>query len=257
MKKLFYRVTVLISLFLTQLSASEDVEAEMKNKTTHLGKNNSFVYVNLGITNNELELIERLKFDHLKAGETVQYDRFGELQLLEQELPYFLKNIGDNDELVINATTKVIARLVQQVVNASNKNTAWVCVRASTPTPTFDIPRWHIDGQYYGFNRPSTELVFKFAAALKGNSTLLYDLPANQRDLFFANMDNRNFLSEFLDLNKAESPKKGEGVFFIVANKDMGAVHSEPKIQENRLFFSILVGDESDIEELYLRWHPQ
>ena len=60
-----------------------------------------------------------------------------------------------------------------------------------------------------------------------------------------------------MDLNKAESPKKGEGVFFIVSDAKFGAVHSEPKMNENRLFFSVLIGNESEIEELDLKWHPK
>lgn len=76
------------------------------------------------------------------------------------------------------------------------------------------------------------------------------------RETFNSNWDNRLFLSELLDINKAESSKQGQGVFFVVGDDKIGAVHSEPKKHENRLFFSILPGDESEIEELYLRWHP-
>ena len=73
------------------------------------------------------------------------------------------------------------------------------------------------------------------------------------RDIFISHRDDRIFLSELLDLKKAESPKLGEGVLFIVSDDQLGAVHSEPKIDENRLFFSILIGDESEIEEFYLK----
>lgn len=66
----------------------------------------------------------------------------------------------------------------------------------------------------------------------------------------------RLFLSELVDLSMAESPKRGEGVFFIVADDNLAAIHSEPQIHENRLFFSVLIGDKAEIEELYLRWYP-
>jgi hypothetical protein len=61
---------------------------------------------------------------------------------------------------------------------------------------------------------PNPDIVFKFAATLKGPSTLLYKLPDDMRDLFNANM-------------------------------------------ENRLFFSVLIGDQSQIDELYTRWFPE
>lgn len=44
---------------------------------------------------------------------------------------------------------------------------------------------------------------------------------------------------------------------FIVADDKTAAIHSERKIHVNRLFLSILVGDKSEIEEIYLRWHPE
>lgn len=41
---------------------------------------------------------------------------------------------------------------------------------------------------------------------------------------------------------------------FIIADHEMEVVHhSEPKMDEPRLFFSILLGDKSEIKELDLR----
>jgi hypothetical protein len=260
MKKLFYFLTLIGCLFLTPIAANElSVEKEMKQAINSLGEGTGFVYIDLRLTNREFELIEQLKFDHLSAGSSMQYDCFGDLHLIRDELPAFLKGIGNNDESVIDATTEVISRTVQNVVKASNKNSAWVCVRASTPTSEYDSPRWHMDGTYYGLNGPLPYrgIVFKFASTLKGSSTLLYNLENGHRDIFIEHRNDRIFLNEFLDLSKAESPKKGAGVLFIVANDKLGAIHSEPKIHENRLFFSILIGDKSEIDELYLRWHSQ
>jgi hypothetical protein len=259
MKKLFCSLILLCNLFLIQISAVElSIEEEMINKISLLGAENSFACIDLRLTNREIELIDQLKFKQLPEGASVQYDRFGDLHLLKDELPDFLKSIGNDDNDVIEAVAEVISRTVQNTVSASNKDSAWVCVRASTPTTAFDIPRWHMDGAYYGFNGPYPYpgLVFKFAATLKGSSTLLYKLPHDQRDIFITHWDDRTFLSEFLDLNKVESPKKGEGVFFIVAEDKMGAIHSEPIMHDNRLFFSILIGDKSEIDELYSWWHP-
>lgn len=240
-----------ISLFLSQIAVAESV----KESINRLEQGSSFAYVDLGLTDRELDLLDQLKFDQLQVGDTVQYDRFGDLHLLGDELPNFLKIIGNDNEDVIKVTTEVISKIVHDVVSASNKNSAWVCVRASTPMTAYDIPRWHIDGAYYG-PFPYPGLIFKFAATLKGSPTLLYNLSSDQRDVFIAHQNDRKFLSEFLDLSSAESPQRGEGVIFIVADQERGAIHSEPKKHENRLFFSILPGDKSEIEELNLRWHP-
>lgn len=244
--------------FETAKPCSPRAEA-IHDKISTLGQGTSFTYVDLELTDDEWSLIEKLKFDNLELETTQQYDRFGNLHLLKDELPIFLREIGNDDEEVIQAVTEIITRLTDDITKGSNKKSAWVCIRASTPNHDFDIPRWHTDGQYFGLNGPYPYpgIVFKFGAVLKGPSTLLYNLPEDMREIFNSNWDDRLFLSELLDLNAAESPKKGQGVFFIVADEKIGAVHSEPKMDENRLFFSVLVGDDSEIEELYTGWHPK
>jgi len=263
MKKMFKQIFILVSLLLlgNELAAenelvSSPLEEIMRQKINTLGSGNSFTYVDLELTSNEIDLLEKLKFQE-DMGD--HYGRFGNLHLIRDELPEFLRRIGNDDEEVIQAVADIINRTVQNVVKASNKNSAWVTVRAFTPDDEYDIPRWHIDGQYYGLMSPYPypDLVFKFAAVLKGPSTLLYNLPDDMREIFNSHWDDRLFLSELLDLNQAESPAKGQGVFFIVSDKEIGAVHSEPKIDENRLFFSILIGDESEINELYESWHSE
>jgi hypothetical protein len=237
----------------------EDRVAEaMREKINELNLfRQSFTCVDLGLTNAELALVDELKFNKISPDSTSQYDRFGNLYLLKDELPIFLSHIGDNNEEVIQAVTQMISSTVAHVIKATEKATAWVCVRVSTPMHAFDMPRWHTDGMYYGLNDPylSSEPVLKFAAVLKGSPTLLLKLSDDMRNIFNLNRNNRALLAELLDINKAESPKRGEGVFFVVADNKISAVHSEPRMNENRLFFSILVGNESEINELYSRWH--
>jgi len=243
----------LILLALTScFEVTAAVEEAMRETISTLGQNNSFAFVDLGLTSEEIALIDRLKFGKILDGARTSYDRFGNLSLLNDELPTFLRDIGNDDEEVIQAVAEVISRTVYNVTRASNRDSAWVSVRAAPPNHAFDIPRWHMDGSYYG-PRPYPGLVFKFAAVLKGNSTLLYPLPNEVRDIFISHSNDRAFLNELLDVNKAQSPKRGEGVFFIVADDTKSAVHSEPKMVENRLFFSILIGSEEEIQELNLK----
>lgn len=254
MKKILLSLAVLASSFLNEVAAesiSSQIEESMQEKIQMLGEGQSFAYVDLELTDADFFLLDKLKINF-----NAQCDRFGNLHLLKDELPAFLRKIGNDEEEVIQAAAEIITKTVYNLTNASNKNSAWVSVRASTPNHSYDMPRWHIDGSYYGPS-PYPGIVFKFAAVLKGPSTLLYNLPDEMREIFNSNRNHREHLSQLLDLNNAESPKKGEGVFFIVADAQIGAVHSEPKENENRLFFSILVGDESEINELYLNWHPE
>lgn len=262
MKVLFPFFIIFFSFFLSKVHSVETDKSnvsqiqEIKEKIVTLEQGLSFAYIDLGLTETDLTLIDKLNFDKLGLDTTKQYDRFGNLHLLKDELSLFLKEIGNNDELVVNAVSEIISRIAYDITKGSNKETAWVCVRASTPNHKFDMPRWHTDGQYYGFNQPkeSPEMLFKFGAALKGRPTLLYNLPSEMRDLFNLHSEDRLYLNDLLDVNTAESPQKGQGVLFIVADNEKAAVHSEPKMDENRLFFSVLVGDESEINELNSRW---
>lgn len=251
MKHLFLSLILITNLFsakMVAVPAQSIVEEGMREKIHLLGEKNSFVYVDLGLTDEQHCLMDQIvcKMDDY-------YNQIGSLDLLKEELPAFLKKIGNEDEKVISAVTSIIVTTVHNVLKASRRESAWVSVRGFTGMDE-GIPRWHTDGCYFG-PYPYPGLVFKFTAVLKGSPTLLYPLSASMREAFEVNRANRLFLSELLDINKAESPKKGEGVFFIVGDPNFSAVHSEPIMSENRLFFSILPGDESEIQELYRRWH--
>src|ERR1700733_13776492 len=153
MKRILLSLVVLSSFILNEITAEptdSKVEETMKDKINMLGQGNSFTYVDLGLANEELYLLDQLKFDKMPPQAATSYDCFGKLHLLKDELPAFISEIGNNDEEIIEAVTAIICRTVQHITKASNKDSAWVSVRVSTPTSRYDIPRWHIDGSYYG-----------------------------------------------------------------------------------------------------------
>lgn len=256
MNTLFLILNVLCCLIFTSIFAEESISVdELRHKINLLGPQASFTYIDLNLKEEELRLLDKIKFDNLVQSNS-QYALFGNIQPLLEELPIFLRSMGNDDEAVVQTVTYIIYRVSKQMLEASNKESAWVCVRTSTPHPAFDTPRWHIDGSYFG-PYPYPELVFKFAAVLKGPSTLLYNIPTELRNVFHENQEDRMFLKDLINLEDTESPKKGQGVLFIVGDANIGAVHSEPKLDENRLFFSVLVGCKGEIEELYNRWHTK
>jgi hypothetical protein len=124
-----------------------------------------------------------------------------------------------------------------------------------TPTATISPP---FKG-YQIFYPPLVEnpllllkFVFKFAMVFKGPSTLFYNLPEEWREHFKANQNqnNRAYLAEWLGSVGIESPKKGEGAIFISGGfyPVPTGVHSEPKIDQPRLFFSVVPADECDLK---------
>lgn len=208
----------------------------------------SYVTVDLGLKEEELALFEKLDIQYQK-----DYSRFGNLEQMNEELPEYLRKLGNNDEELIQAVVAVLDKIVTNVMSAFDKPSAWVTVRAFSPTTDYDMPRWHTDGYYYG---PYYGAQFKFGAALKGNQTLFYPMTEELHQVYRQHWNDREFLSMYFDVKDAETAERGQGAFFVVGNANLSALHSEPRIDTQRLFISIVPGQVCEIEELYNRWHP-
>lgn len=229
---------------------------QMQEAVENLDENKNFAFVDLGISDEDVQ-----SMSHFKVKFSGNYDRFGKLELLHDELSEFLRSSEENDEEIIQKITANIVRIAHQVNQVAGKETAWVSVRLFTPNHDFDIPRWHQDGYFYA---PYSGFVFKFATVFKGNSTLFCQLPKEVREIFQMNFDgglqlsleHREFINSLLEGCVKESPQLGDGAFFIVGDNESAAIHSEPKIDGERLFFSVLPGDDTEIDELYRRWFP-
>ncbi len=224
---------------------------------------NSYSFVDLGISNRDMAV-----FDQLTICGGGHLNRYGNLDLLKEEIPKFLLLIGNENEELVKEASQAICKIVSDVTDAFGKETAWICIRASEPESHFDIPRWHMDGPFFS---PRYAPQYKFAAALKGNQTLFYPLTSDTRKMFcdrdrvMNSIDKGSFnlqtylkrveeeriaLSELFDVKNAESAPKGYGAFFIAADQNFSALHSEPKFDSPRLFISILPGHECEIKEL-------
>lgn len=219
---------------------------EMREQIDNLGEDKSYTFVPLEISDKDLFLIDQFIIESSSV-----YSRFGNLHLIQEELPNFLRSVGSHHEQAIQKITEIISRMASQVAEASHKETAWVSVRVSTPNHLYDMPRWHWDGYFYS---PYSGFVFKFATVLKGNPTLFYPLSDELREEFHLHDNDREYLSELIDESLIETAKLGQGAFFIIGDKNTAAAHSEPKIDTPRIFFSVLPGDENEIRELCDRW---
>jgi hypothetical protein len=203
-----------------------------------------------------LSPVETSSLDGLVINQAKAYNNFGNLGVLTVEAQEFLGSLGAN---AVEATA-IIARLISSIVDGIilhfNKETAWVTIRAATATDTWDLPRWHSDGYYYA---PYVGEQYKAAITLKGATSLFYQLPLKLQEQFNAlqmDPDNRTVIAKLLDPTLAVSIKHQQGVIFIVG-ANYAAVHSEPPIHEPRLFFSVVPGNKTQIDELYNNWHPK
>ena len=189
-------------------------------------------------------------FEQIHIAAPLDYNQFGEFSKIEGEVIDYLSRVGPNDLNVVKRAAAKIDRIVKMVMSSSGKQTAWICLRASTATDRYDLPRWHMDGHYY---RQSDSLQYKFATTLIGASTHFYPLSRELKELrrvIRIHTGNRKFTSELCQGGPIFSPTVGEGVFVLAGDRNVAALHTEPPIHEPRLFFSIVPCSEEELKDL-------
>ena len=178
------------------------------------------------------------------------YHHFGE-DNIEESMAHFFSEIGHNEEALRTAIS--IKEIIRKVLEASRKETGWICLRAFIPTTRFDIPRWHVDGPYYAPDEPE-DLLFKFVLTLRGPTTLFYPLSPELRKITEKGIHNRQYMKAVCKEENIISPQIGEGAVFIAGLfTAVTALHSEPPIHEHRLFLSIVPCTETQLLALKRR----
>lgn len=223
----------------------------------------------------DLEVTEEEKFslDKLTITSQNNYINYDRLDSLLEEANEFINKIGEGNSEVSLIIAKLIVRIVNQAIDyfleKYNRETAIVEMRASTPNPLFQIPRWHQDGLYFSLGEKEN---YKAVVTLKGPSTLFYRPSQEQKEFmeqlkretppppvdsegkldlvaaFHQQQKNRVKLADAFDKSKATSPTFGRGSIFI-AGTNYAAVHSEPDITSQRFFLSITPGSKEQIKE--------
>ena len=198
---------------------------------------------------------ERGSLQKIAVQKSEEYEYFGTLPIPHKDLTAYLKRIGPNRGKVADAAAQVITKIVTHLLQASGKEAAWMCLRATIPHKEFDIPRWHMDGYFY---KPWANQ-YKFAIALKGPPTLFYQVPSTKREKFYdllasteayqMSKEARQKTAAFLnDPRQRFQAQPNQGGVFVVGEQDSG-VHSEPPMTEERLFLSVLPGSKAQIKE--------
>lgn len=128
---------------------------------------------------------------------------------------------------------------------AGHPESFWLALRATTPIPDFDEPRWHRDGFFFG-----QEVVSKFATVLLGPPTLFLTPDAEALAWFAANA--RNASRSALAARLAGAPRATAEAKTVVEflNGPEGAIHSEPPHSADRIFVSVLPGTPGEIAEM-------
>ncbi len=208
------------------------------------------------------------------------FSHFGSYEkLLTKNMNKFLSEIGNNNPKVVNNLEKIIIKMVKKVLQGYKTDYFWFDIRATLPNNNYDKTRWHKDLKF--FNKNSDDKTTKFATVLKGPGTLLlkpskslnktyckiHDKQVLERKKYNSleeqikiNQKYRPIYSKEFDTKKIIQPNNNQGVIFYTGfdvNKMTGTIHSEPKMDEPRMFISIMPSSKENIEELDERWNGQ
>ncbi len=203
-----------------------------------------FSMIDLAITAEDVE-----DFHSIDIQKEYYYQQFGEIEQTENKIADFLSGIGTNERDLVERISNRLAEMANELVEVSGRETAWIHLHAFIPTSFFDLSNWHIDGYYYSITDPS-ELVYKFVYTLQGPSTLFYPLPKGKRKEVSKHLFDRNYMHTFCSTGSAIHSNINQGVVFLAGKKETAALHSEPPIQENRLFFSVVPCSKKQLEML-------
>jgi len=184
----------------------------------------------------------------------------------------FFKSFGNNSDEDIDTVIKIINRLIDHVILGYKKEHYWINIRIANSNHDWDIPRWHTDGLYI----PNGNLASKFVTVIKGPGTLLKEDTIESKDIFNSikkEFEEDKSIKNYQEKEKNWRPKYDEklkdiktlqlenddGLIFVTdnINNDIGAIHSEPKMDKSRMFISIVPGTKEDIDTLIKQKYGQ
>lgn len=234
---------------------SEYLEARDKTKS-------AFQIFHIDYTQEEKDAIHN--FNVKNAGNFKDYNYYGS-ELNKKDVKEFLEKLCDNSKKEINLITKIIFKLLSNITKGYKKDYYWISIRIVDLSHDFDIPRWHIDGKYFGKKLNQS----KFVTVVKGPGTLLKDNTPDVKKVFHPIRDefrkeilgvpygtdewntiNNKYREKFAhELQPFETKQltNDDGLIFFAGDEN-SAIHSEPKMDRQRMFISILPGTKEDIE---------
>jgi len=234
---------------LTPENISEYLESRNTTKS-------AFQIFHIDYTEEEKNAIHN--FDVKNAGNYNDFNYYGS-NVNKKDVKEFLEKLGDNSKKEINLITKIIFRLLSNITKGYKTDYYWISIRIVDFSHDFDIPRWHIDAKYFGEKLNQS----KFVTVVKGPGTLLKDNTPEIKKVFHPIRDefqkeiknipygtdewntiNNKYRERFnheLQPFETKQINNDEGIIFFAGDEN-SAIHSEPKMNRQRMFISILPG---------------
>ncbi len=242
-------------------------KSEFQNQLAQLSAEKTFDFFDLNLSPQDIEIVQSIVIDEANSfdkHETIALNYYGNLDGYLQKVTDFLKKFGNSQEDSL-AAAQVMYKIIENCLTLSDCPEAWIAIRVFKKNKTYHEVRWHIDESLY---KTDSKYSYKLTCVLKGASTLLCDVSDETRTEFFKIQANksqqrqyhttksvRSRLADLLQSHTTYQAEFGQGIMFIMGDKTIGAIHSEPAIDEPRIFISIVPGSHDQIQELYNRWH--
>jgi hypothetical protein len=248
---LFFMPALLLTAPQTFLSNDDTVHlsSTLQEQLPFLTPTQPFINFNLGLSDADKKLLQEIKFNNQGS-----YYSFGNFYEIVPEVTALLKSLG-NSEHVSKRTAKIIYDIVIQVLSTLNHEAAWVSVRCFTKQDTYIMPRWHTDNEAEMVYKIG--LKYKLTCTLKGPGTIFCNASEELKKQFNA-IRNPSFITDpvtrvkLYDLLKSsiiQTADPYQATLFLIG--DHAAIHSEPNINQDRLYLGILPGTKEQIKEMF------
>lgn len=208
----------------------------------------------------QLTPIERESIQNLVISENIgdfEYRGSADDLNLPSVLGTYLKRIGDNSEEVVRNVTSLMVRFAEGSARFFDTKLIWIESRSFTPNNYFETPRWHTDAKFFNPYEP-----YKTVVALKGRQTRFGVTTDPDRFIELSALENKEKHGSEEDLKIREqldeitieigTPHEENGAVFLVGGNN-AIIHTEPRIDTQRLFFSVIAGPKEEMDEWYNR----
>jgi len=247
-------------------------QAETTEKRMETLKEKGIVSFTIKLTPEQINSIKEVKIEK----ELDQFNYYGPVnEKLVEKLTIHLSQLEGNTEEVIRTVSKIITKVAENTQKEFRQESTWVMVRVFLLNQEFEIPRWHQDGRYVTSNYQDNDghkKTGKLVFTVKGAPTRFAEItdqgkwdklkkeeqintktnyPHNRQTYHQEDMRIRK---EFVTtVNETEPISKDQAVLYRVGGSDAKA-HSEPPMNEPRIFMSVVPGSTEDIEKFRERY---
>ena len=244
-------------------------QSELQKKHDQLSKDQPYALFDLGLTSYEIDILESLIINEPIDDKPIVLNYYGDLEQFESQVSDFLQSFGNSEDDSFVAA-QIIYKIVKNCCEQMGVDEAWIAIRAFKKNHAYDIARWHIDSERL-YTPQRGAILYKIACAFKGDSTIFCDVSDKVRTKYLTMRSQsyvkikgtreqaaaliRGDIAKLLRSHKVISASRGQGAIFIMGDEKTGAIHSEPVMDKDRIFMSIIPGTHEQIQDLYKNWH--